>query len=1001
MPDSLERLKTALAGRYQIERELGSGGMAVVYLALDLKHERRVAIKVLRPEVAAALGPERFLREIKLTARLSHPHILPLLDSGEGDGFLYYVMPFVAGESLRERLNRVGRLPLEEALSITREVADALASAHRHGVVHRDIKPENILLEEGHAVIADFGIARAVAASGGERLTATGLAVGTPIYMSPEQLRGDPVDERADIYSLACVLYELLAGEPPFSGPSVEAVIARRLSEAARPISTVASDVPEHVDRALRRALADTAEQRFATATHFAQALATPGWTTPPSGLDFRALLAQSRNPRVAIPAALLLVGGLALVVLPLRQRLSRQRAALLVPEIARLAETGRPAEAYDLAVQAERTLGDGDSTLGRLMPLITDRLTIVTEPASARVYLQRFAPDSAGRFPDSAFVGETPVRSLRVPRVDHRVIVVKEGFAPLERIASSGAQRALLLTPQTVEVTLELQLRPADQVPADMVFVPGGRYELVNPDAPAGLSADLADFLIDRHEVTNEQYRTFIVGGGYAAAASWPARFAHAGATFAADAARRPLSDRTGLPGPRSWVAQQFPAGQERHPVTDVSWYEASAYCASVGKRLPTVFEWDKTARDGQITPIDLLMPWGYLTPGEGTTHRANLGASGAVPVDRHPFGISPYGAYAMAGNVKEWLLNSAGSGYLATGGSWEDPVYVYSEYGVLSPFASGPTLGFRCARTAGPAGPEPAAVVPGTARIDLAERTPRYTPVDAATFRTLLSHYAYDRRPLEAALVETVETSDWTRETVRYLALEGDTAVAYLFLPKQAAPPFQTMVYVPSTGGFTHSVAEEVEWLIGPNIRAGRAAFAVVFQGMAGRSRPPGWRLPEPSSVRFRDLMVLHATELSRGLDYLETRPDMDPKKLAYVGLSWGAGSRLVLAGVDRRFAAVIFVGGGIDERVHPTLPEASNINFAPHIRAPKLLLNGRHDEEHPWNTRALPLWNLLREPKQLVLVDGAGHVPPLEARVPAINQFLDRTLGPVKAR
>jgi serine/threonine-protein kinase len=222
------RLTTALAGRYAIERELGAGGMATVYLARDLKHDRAVALKVLRPELAAVLGGERFLNEIKISARLDHPHILTLIDSGEVDGFLYYVLPYVRGESLRERLTREKQLGLEEALGITKQVAGALDYAHRQGVVHRDIKPENILLQEGEAMLADFGIALAVKEAGGNRLTETGLSLGTPQYMSPEQATGDrQLDARGDVYSLAAVLYEMLAGEPPHSGPTAQAIIAK------------------------------------------------------------------------------------------------------------------------------------------------------------------------------------------------------------------------------------------------------------------------------------------------------------------------------------------------------------------------------------------------------------------------------------------------------------------------------------------------------------------------------------------------------------------------------------------------------------------------------------------------------------------------------------------------------------------------------------------------------------------------------------------------------
>src|SRR3989304_747314 len=219
MHDSLPTLQTALAERYRLQHELGRGGMATVYLSEDVKHHRHVAIKVLRPELAAALGPERFLREITVTAKLDHPHILPLLDSGEAAGFLYYVMPYVEGETLRDRLTREKQLPLDDALAITREVANALGYAHSRGIVHRDIKPENILLAGGHARVADFGIARVVAEAAGERLTVTGIAVGTPAYMSPEQVAGEQdVDGRSDLYSLGWGVYEMLAGEPPYVG---------------------------------------------------------------------------------------------------------------------------------------------------------------------------------------------------------------------------------------------------------------------------------------------------------------------------------------------------------------------------------------------------------------------------------------------------------------------------------------------------------------------------------------------------------------------------------------------------------------------------------------------------------------------------------------------------------------------------------------------------------------------------------------------------------------
>ncbi|HEY3220944.1 MAG TPA: serine/threonine-protein kinase [Gemmatimonadales bacterium] len=274
MTDPFAELNAALPDHYVIDRELGRGGMALVYLARDIRHERFVALKTLRPEIAMALGRERFLREIKLAARLQHPNILPVYDSGDARGTLYYVMPFVEGESLRDRLDREPQLPVDDALQITREVAEALAYAHSHDVVHRDIKPENIMLSGGHAIVTDFGIARAVSAAGGDKLTQTGLAIGTPAYMPPEQASGSgQVDRRSDIYSLACVLYETLAGQPPFTGPTAQAIMARHSLDAVPRLKIVRDAIPDELEVVIERALEKVPADRYQTSGEFAKAL--------------------------------------------------------------------------------------------------------------------------------------------------------------------------------------------------------------------------------------------------------------------------------------------------------------------------------------------------------------------------------------------------------------------------------------------------------------------------------------------------------------------------------------------------------------------------------------------------------------------------------------------------------------------------------------------------------------------------------------------------------
>ena len=274
MTDPLDRLNAALADRYTIEREIGSGGMATVYLAQDLKHRRQVAIKVLRPELAASLGVERFVREIQIAATLTHPHVLPLFDSGEANGFLYYVMPFIEGESLRDRLEREGTVAIPQAIRLTDHVASALSYAHERGLVHRDIKPENILLAGDQAIVADFGIARAVEVAAGARLTGTGVAIGTPAYMSPEQAVGDSnIDGRSDVYSLGCVVYEMVSGRTPFEGATPQALLARHAVDTVPSLHTIDADIPLYVERAVSKALAKEPARRFETPNAFAETL--------------------------------------------------------------------------------------------------------------------------------------------------------------------------------------------------------------------------------------------------------------------------------------------------------------------------------------------------------------------------------------------------------------------------------------------------------------------------------------------------------------------------------------------------------------------------------------------------------------------------------------------------------------------------------------------------------------------------------------------------------
>jgi serine/threonine protein kinase len=310
-----DSLQAALSDRYTIIRHIGEGGMATVYLAKDLKHDREVALKVLRPNLSAVIGTERFLEEVRIAARLDHPHILTLIDSGSADGVLFYVLPFVRGESLRAKLNREKQLGADEALSITKQVASALDYAHNQGVVHRDIKPENILLHEGEAVLADFGIALAVKEAGGNRLTETGLSLGTPQYMSPEQATGDrALDRRSDIYSLGAVYYEMMAGEPPVTGATAQVVIAKLLTERPMKLSVVRDTVPPGVERAVEKSLAKVPADRFQSAGEFARAL--------------EAAAPSTMYSRKKSPVLLALAGAAAVVLIVLATLFAKKQLA-------------------------------------------------------------------------------------------------------------------------------------------------------------------------------------------------------------------------------------------------------------------------------------------------------------------------------------------------------------------------------------------------------------------------------------------------------------------------------------------------------------------------------------------------------------------------------------------------------------------------------------------------------------------------------------------------
>jgi hypothetical protein len=428
---SLERLEASLADRYTIDRELGAGGMATVYLAHDLKHDRNVAIKVLRPELAAVIGAERFLSEIKTTANLQHPHILSLFDSGTVDGTVFYVMPFVDGESLRDRLAREKQLPIADALRIATEVADALQYAHQHGIIHRDIKPENILLHGGHALVADFGIALAASKTGGARMTETGMSLGTPQYMSPEQAMGErELDARTDVYALGCTVYEMLTGEPPFTGPTAQAIVAKVMTAEPVDASTLRKSIPPHVDDAVHIALQKLPADRFASAAAFAEALRTGA--TGQHGTTLRPTRSVAARPSrlwsMAVVAALAVIAAFFLgrrTTSSVGDLPTEWRGELLGgPQVAT-----QPTVSHDAQMVAFNAMVDGETQLAVLKPESGDWRVLTTDRSRGLVGTTTWSPDNSKIYFDRILDVPNGVYSISPLGSEERLVLANAAF--------------------------------------------------------------------------------------------------------------------------------------------------------------------------------------------------------------------------------------------------------------------------------------------------------------------------------------------------------------------------------------------------------------------------------------------------------------------------------------------------------------------------------------------------------------------------------------------
>jgi serine/threonine protein kinase/formylglycine-generating enzyme required for sulfatase activity len=1039
-------------GHYKILSHLGAGGMGEVYLAHDTKLNRQVAIKVLAPSsIDNENANRRLLREAQAAAKLDHPNICGIIEVSQANGRNFICMQYVEGETLEEKIKR-RVLQLPEVLAIATQVADALAEAHARNVVHRDIKPSNIMVTaRGTVKVMDFGLAKQIKQSDVVKsdaetealLSATGTLIGTVPYMSPEQVRAETVDGRSDIFSFGVVLYEMVSGQQPFARGSSAATASAILTLEPAPLARFSQDVPAELERIVSKALQKNPEDRYQTAKdlmldvrnlrderefrHRLERSAGPSSKEygsapePPVNSDSaqtRIITAEQQanatlidgQKTTAAPATtssianlvktarsragLIVLGTLILAVAAgwfVWRRSNVKWAEAQVPKIEALAQAQKYYEAYELAVATQKYLPE-DATIARLMPIISNTISVKTDPAGAQVYLRRFVPNDAGKSESRQLVGATPLENLRVARAHYVLYIEKDGYAKTERTVTAAIQHLGTFMMMPPPIVVEQKLIATDQMPERMTFVPGGDYRMVAWHRPTDERARLDDYFIDTYEVSNQEYKEFINAGGYLKQQFWKYPISKEGRVLSWVEAMKEFRDQTGLPGPRNWSSQNFPQGKHDHPVTDITWYEAAAYASFRGKQLPTIFQWEKAARNGLASGFGTYMPWGIFFAGD--TLHANFNNDGTMPVNSSEFGTSPFGVYNMAGNASEWCLNETSEGFIATGGSWGSPEYTFSSFGTLPGFYTSNKIGFRCALNSRAATGDQ-----GGMRIEIKNEIPVYTPSSAADFNKWLTHYQYDKKPLDSQIVEVLETAEWRRERITFNGADGERAIAYLYLPKNFPRPLQVIHFVPHStvaDGLT-PLQDIIESYLAPFIKSGRAVFGVVLKGYSERLRPNNDVSPEPNTVEYRDRIVNWITDLRRGLDYLETRSDLNAGRIACYTLSAGARTGVILTAVENRYRSIFMAAGGVRKASMQWLPETNPINFAPHISAPKLIMHGRYDEILTWKSDVEPVYKLLREPKRLVLYD-AGHGPPFELFVTTMNGWLDETLGPV---
>jgi dienelactone hydrolase len=908
---------------------------------------------------------------------LDHPNICTIYEVEEHAGQPFLVMQLLEGQTLREHIeSHTGQRACfrnEELLDISLQIVSGLEAAHQKGLIHRDIKPANIFLtNRGEAKILDFGLAKLVESADPPKtlspqnmpdgaalrespmrssvtLSLTGLALGTPAYLSPEQVSGEKLDVRTDIYSFGLVLYEMATGIRAISGNTAPEIHEAILDHPSRAVRELNPEVSRGLEKIVHRAINKDREARYRDASEMREDLLRLK----------RGASAFRQTWKIGIAAALVLLSVACVSAGFLNRHYARIRwvREVAVPEMEKLGLDRKGVAFYRLARQAER-YSPNSPELKLVETKYLRSQSILSAPTEADVYFREYG-DSRG---DWEYLGKTPLEG-KFLWAEYAMRFVKDGYEPVE-----VASEYILWS-----VSNNIILDPIGSLPKNMVHVSSGE---VNALGPAPIQLD--EFLVDKYEVTNLEFRKFIDAGGYREPKYWKFPFTKDGRALTFDQAMALFVDKTDRTAPSTWDLGNFPAGQENYPVSGVSWYEAAAYAEFVGKSLPTVHHWY------QASSLDMF---------SSILNASNFSGKGPAPVGSYA-GLGLYGTYDMAGNVKEWCFNSDGTRRFILGGSSSEPKYMYQDPDARPAFDRSQDNGFRLVKYLKPE-PLPEAQ---TSQVSVQVTDYRNAkPVPDSVFRAYQGLYSYDRTPL-AALIESVDDSSphWRRERITFKAAYGNERVtAFLYLPKNVSPPYQTVVHFPGAEAQAfHTFSDMDLFCVDFLIKGGRAVMFPLYKGTYERNTHPTGQ----GASEFRDETIQRSKDLRRSLDYLETRPDIDHNRLAFYGFSWGSVEGSISLALESRFKTAVLADGGCN--FGSPLPEENPINFAPNIKIPVLMINGRYDLMLPVEGCQQPFFRLLGTPssdKRHVLLE-SGHGLPFTPWFKETLDWLDRYLGRV---